>query len=87
MSSYNSSRELAIKMASEGGLADLMFGYGLDEDDLPEDMDGEIFEKILGLLKMGPVYDEVQTWLYARMEDDPSPGDWDYEEPYGANDY
>lgn len=81
MSAYNSSRELAAKMDSEGGLADLLFGYGLSPDDLPDDMPGSIWDKINTLLDIKPLYDEVQSWLYERFDDDPVPGDYDYEEP------
>lgn len=37
MSSYESREELADKIDYEGGIYDMLFGYGLHRDDLPND--------------------------------------------------
>jgi hypothetical protein len=78
VSSYNSSRELALKMDSEGGLAEMMYGYGLEISDLPADMRPDIKEKLLNLMSMDHDYAAVQGYLYDQMENDPVPGDYDY---------
>lgn len=81
MGRYNSAREIAFKMDSEGGLAEFFFGYGFTEDDIPEDIDGEMFEKILKFLNQDELYEEIQSYFYDRMEDEPVPGDFDYTDP------
>ncbi len=81
MSSYNSSRDMAAKMDSEGGLAEFIFGYGLSLDNLPADMPEEIRDGMEYLLGAYETYSKVQQWLYARFDEDPKPGDYDYQEP------
>jgi len=78
VSKYNSSRELALKMDSEGGLAEMLFGYGLDADDLPDDMRPDIRENLLKLKALADEYDSVQSWLYSEMDEPPRIGDWDW---------
>lgn len=81
MSKYNSGHELATKMDSEGGLAEMLFGYGLNKDDLPDDMPNYIRDKLFDLLdpELHEAYREVGEWLWQQYDADPSPGDWDYE--------
>lgn len=81
MGTYNSSREMAMKMDDEGGLGELIFGYGFQPVDIPADMPPRMRSKLMDLLDMRTVYSEVQTWLYAEFDKDPRPGDYDYEEP------
>ena len=78
---YNSSHELAAKMDSEGGLGEFIFGYGLNTDDLPDDMPADIKAKFLSLLDMKETYEEISEFLWAAYDADPVPGDYDYQEP------
>ena len=79
MSDYNSSRELAEKMDSEGGLAEMLYNYGLDVDNLPKDMPEEIKYKIREFDAMADTYREIEDFFSEARDNDPIPGDWDYE--------
>jgi hypothetical protein len=81
VSRYNSSHDMAAKMDSEGGLSEFIFGYGLNPEDIPDDMPEVMRDKLHALRNLSHAYDSLQSWLYERMDDDPKPGDYDYEEP------
>lgn len=83
MGSYNSAREIAQKMSSEGGLAEFLFGYGFSEEDITEDISPVIQSKLLKLMDMAEIYEEIASYFYNRAEDEPVPGDWDYEDEEG----
>ena len=77
---YNSCRELGQKMDSEGGLAEMLYGYGLSVEDLPDDMPATIREQVEFLLTAQEAHDNVQSYLYEQAEAGSQPGDWDYDE-------
>lgn len=80
-SRYNSAREIAFKMDSEGGLAEFFFGYGFTEDDVTEDIPAHVREDISDLLNQGALYDRLESYFNGARENDPVPGDFDYTNP------
>lgn len=71
---YEHSADLGWKADQEGGLAELIFGYGLKTEDLPNDMPPHIRALVRQLILARPYFDEVQRYLenateeYARRE-------------------
>lgn len=84
MSAYNSSRDLAEKVAYEGGLAEMIFSYGLGLDDLPDDMPENIRVCLTHVIGVSDSYEQVQKFLYEEADKDPQPGDWDYDDDTGS---
>lgn len=80
MGNYNSAREVAYKMDSEGGLAEFFFGYGFSDFDIPGDVPEEMKHKIISFLGQAEVYAEIQSYFYDQLEKAPVPGDFDYYE-------
>lgn len=70
MATYESRQELADKADYEGGIAEMLFGYGLHPDDVPED-DVELREAIAEALKAGPWIEKINGLL-------PEPGQEEY---------
>ncbi len=66
MTLYESRQELADKADYEGGIVDMLFGYGLEPDDVPED-DVELRLAIAEALKAEPWIEKINAML-------PSPG-------------
>ena len=62
-SRYEHSADLGWKADSEGGVAELIFGYGLRMEDLPNDMPPEIRRKIRQLIAVEPVLEDVRKYL------------------------
>lgn len=69
MTRYASRQELANKADWEGGILDMLFGYGLSVDDVPED-DVELREAIAACLAAKPAIAHLESLL-------PEPGDED----------
>lgn len=63
MSRYEHSADLGWKMQSEGSVQELIFGYGLSMEDLPNDMPPHIRAFIRKLLLDKPCLDEVGKYL------------------------
>lgn len=63
MSRYEHSAELGWRMQSEGSVQELVFGYGLHMEDLPNDMPPHIRAFIRKLLLDKPFLDEVGKYL------------------------
>ena len=66
MSTYESRQELADKAAWEGGLLELITGYGLSVDDLPEDdylLRATVFAVLQKWNEMKHYYEELQAML------------------------
>lgn len=63
LSRYEHSAELGWKADTEGGLAELIFGRGLQMEDLPNDMPPHLraFVRHLNLVK--PYLEEVEKYL------------------------
>lgn len=66
---YEHSAELGWKADSEGGIAELIFGYGLSMDDLPNDMPPHIRAFIRQLNAVKPSLDEVRRYLEKATQD------------------
>lgn len=62
MARYDSRQEVADKADYEGGPLDLVFGYGLSVDDLPED-DTELREALRDLLACRPAIERFEALL------------------------
>jgi hypothetical protein len=60
---YATSAELAEKADDEGGIAKLIFGYGLSMEDLPLDLPTHIRGLIRQLLMVKPSLEEVSRYL------------------------
>lgn len=69
MPKYDSRQEVADKADYEGGPLELVFGYGLSVDDLPE-ADLELREALRDLLACKPAIDRFEDLL-------PEPGGGD----------
>lgn len=67
MARYESRQEIADKADWEGGTLDLVFGYGLSVEDLPED-DQELRDALTELLALRPAIDRFNNLL-------PEPGE------------
>lgn len=72
MSAYGNRQELADKADWEGGIEDMLFGYGLSVDDVPED-DTELREAIGEALKARMWIEKIRSLL-------PEPGYEDEDE-------
>ncbi len=66
-SRYESRQDLANKADYEGGILEMLFGYGLSVDDVPED-DQELRDAIAACLTIKPALDHLESLL-------PEPGD------------
>lgn len=73
---YENRHEIADHAENEGGVLDLVFGYGLRVEDLPED-DHELRSALLDLLEVEPVIERFRSLL-----PDPGTGDYDDDEEY-----
>lgn len=62
MSYYRNRQDIANKADYEGGVLELVFGYGLFVEELPED-DIELREALEDLLKMRPVIERFNALL------------------------
>jgi hypothetical protein len=60
---YEHSADMGWKADSEGGVAELIWGYGLRMEDLPNDMPPPIRAKIRELLAVTPALEEVRRYL------------------------
>jgi hypothetical protein len=84
MSRYEHSAALGWKADCEGGIAELIFGYGLSMEDLPNDMPPHIRAFIRQLIAVKPSLREVQKYLEKAVSE------YDYREydsePLGGND-
>ena len=60
MSKYESSYDLMSKAWNEGGLEEFVFGYGLTEEDLPDDMPGHIVIAFLRLFDAREPLDQIE---------------------------
>lgn len=69
MSRYEHSADLGWKAGSEGGLTELIWGYGLRMDDLPNDMPPEIRRLVRQLLAVTPALREVERYLEKAVMD------------------
>lgn len=74
MSRYEHSADLGWRSDCEGSLHELIFGFGLRMEDLPNDMPPPIRAKIRQLLAVDPVLREVRTYLEKAVSD------YDYKE-------
>jgi hypothetical protein len=63
MSRYEHSADLGWKAGCEGGVTELIFGYGLSMEDLPNDMPPNIRALVKQLLDVGPSLRELQDYL------------------------
>lgn len=59
---YESRQELSSKADYEGGILDMLFGYGLSVDDVPED-DVELREAIAACLAAKPAIAHLESLL------------------------
>lgn len=73
---YEHSAELGWKADTEGGVAELIFGYGLNMEDLPNDMPGHIRAFIRQLIAVKPSLDEVQRYLNKATEEYAQQAGW-----------
>lgn len=60
MSRYESRQELANKSDYEGGILEMLFGYGLSVEDVPED-DQELRDAITACLTIKPALDHLES--------------------------
>lgn len=72
---YEHSADMGWKADSEGGVAELIFGYGLRMTELPNDMPPLIRAKIKLLLAVDPVLREVSDYLEKAVRE------YDYSDP------
>lgn len=63
MAKYDTPLELWEKCDSEGGLASMLFGYGLNVDDLPKDAPGPIQRAVAKLNDCYFDFRTIQSWL------------------------
>ena len=68
MSKYASSGELAAKADWEGGLDEMIFGYGLELKDLPDDMPAHIVNAIAKVLDVSTYFEQAQDYLNTKLE-------------------
>lgn len=64
---YEHSADMGWKSDSEGSLHELIFGYGLRMEELPNDMPPAMRAKIRQLLAVEPVLIEVRQYLEAAV--------------------
>lgn len=62
-SRYEHSAELGWRADREGGVAELIFGYGLSVEDLPNDMPPHIRAFVRKLILDKPYLEEVKKYL------------------------
>lgn len=62
MSRYESRQEIATKADYEGGVLELVFGYGLFPEDLPEG-DDELRDALVALRNCEPIIDHFISLL------------------------
>ena len=60
---YENSAELGWKIDSEGGLCEMLFGYGLHVEELPHDLPDEIRRLIGKLLSIQWMVEEVEQYF------------------------
>lgn len=66
---YENSAELGWKADNEGGALELIFGYGLDIEDLPDDMPTHIRAYIRQILTVAPAVEAVEQYLDKAVSD------------------
>lgn len=69
MSRYEHSADMGWKADCEGGVAELIFGYGVRMEDLPNDMPPEMRRKIKLLIEIEPVLEEVRKYFEKAVND------------------
>lgn len=69
MSKYATSAELGMKSDSEGGFCELLFGYGLDIEDLPDDMPGPVRAFVRQLKACENSLNEIERYLDKAVAD------------------
>lgn len=67
MSKYTDSRDLAEKMYSEGGLPELLFGYGLSVRDLPDDLPASVEDALIRLMDSVEDMELVEKYLNKKL--------------------
>lgn len=72
MSKYVSSSDLKQKADWEGGILELIFGYGLSAKDLPDDLPGDIRTAFYILISAGTWVDLINEYF----EGTPNMEDW-----------
>lgn len=60
---YSNVYELASKADWEGGITEMLYGYGIDIDDLPSDTPLGIVEDFKRALAAAPAINRISEWL------------------------
>lgn len=66
---YNSVFDLASKADWEGGIEELMFGYGIDVSELPDGTPADIVYDFELCLSTEPALARIRTWLDAALQE------------------
>jgi hypothetical protein len=69
VSRYEHSADLGWKADCEGGVAEMIFGYGLCMEDLPNDMPPEIRAHIKRILMVKSALEAVEQYLEKAVND------------------
>lgn len=64
MSKYPSREDLAEKADWEGGILELVFGYGMSQEELPDNTPGPVRDAFTRLFDIKSDVRTIQDWLY-----------------------